>query len=163
VAQVDFFLKIEGIEGESEDRAHKGEIEVLSWSFGASNPSSVGSGGGGGTGKVVIQDFHFMAKTGIQSPLLFLATAQGEHFKKATLTCRKAGEKQVDYIKIKLTDVLVSSYQAGAADAPDDNLPRDQFSLNFSKIEMSVSTVNADGSVSKTVTAGYDVKANKKV
>jgi len=149
VAHADYYLKIDGIEGESADAQHKGEIEV-------------GTGTGGGTGKVVFQDFHFMAKTGIQSPLLFLATAQGEHFKKATLTCRKSGEKQVEFLKIKLTDVLVSSYQAGAADAPDDNLPRDQFSLNFSKIEMAVSAVNADGSVRKTVSASWDLKSNTK-
>jgi len=162
VAQVDFFLKLDGIEGESVDRTHKGEIEVLSWSWGATNAGAAGAGGGGGTGKVSVQDFHFVARTGIQSPPLFLSTATGEHHKQATLTARKAGEKQVEFLKIKLTDVLVSSYQIGATDAPDDNAPRDQFSLNFSKIEMSVSQVNGDGSV-KTVRAGYDVKANKKV
>ncbi len=164
MAQADYFLKLDGIEGESVDEKHRGEIEVQSFSWGLSQTGGLsGGGGGGGAGKVSVQDFHFVAKTGIQSPPLFVATATGEHFKKATLTVRKSGERAVEYLKIRLEEILVSSYQVGGTDAGDDGLPNDQFSLSFSKIEMSVSQLNADGSPSKPVVGSYDVKANVKI
>lgn len=161
MAQADYFLKIDGIDGESADSKHKGEIEINSFSWGL-NQEGATRGGGGGAGKVSVQDFHFVAATGVQSPPLLVATATGEHFKKAVLTVRKAGEKQVEFLKISLEDVLVSSYQVGGTDAGDDGLPRDQFSLNFAKIVMSVSTQRPDGSLGEAVTGGYDVVANKK-
>ena len=163
MAQADYFLKIDGIEGESTDSKHKGEIQIESFSWGLNREGATRGGGGGGAGKVAVQDFHFVAPTGVQSPpLLLVATATGEHFKKATLTVRKSGERQVEFLKISLEEVLVSSYQVGGTDAGDDGLPRDQFSLNFAKILMSVSRQSADGSSGVPVTGGYDVVANKK-
>jgi type VI secretion system secreted protein Hcp len=132
----DAFLKIEGIEGDSTDRGHKGEIEILSWSWGETNTGTSSTGGGGGAGKVSMQDFHFTMQVSKASPDLMLACATGKHFKEATLTARKAGERQQEFLKITLSDVLVSSYQTdGNTKDKDVPLPVDQIALNFAKIE----------------------------
>jgi type VI secretion system secreted protein Hcp len=161
-AAVDYFLKIDGVEGESTDEKHRGEIEVLSWSWGASNAGLHSTGGGMGAGKVQMQDFHFTMSVNKATPKLFLMCATGEHIKEAILTVRKAGtDAPVEYLKIKLTDVLVSSYQTGGSGGGD--VPMESFSLNFSKIEIEYTPQNADGTLAAPIKAGYDLKLNKKV
>src|SRR5829696_5649875 len=107
MALVDYFLKIDGIPGESGDAKHKDEIQVLSFSFGESQSGTMAFGGGGGAGEVQMQDFHFMMNVNKASPKLFLACATGEHIGSAILTARKAGKDQQDYLVIKFTDLLV--------------------------------------------------------
>jgi type VI secretion system secreted protein Hcp len=162
MAQVDFFLKLDGIKGEATDAKHKGEIEVESWSWGETNSGSMGMGAGGGSGKVMMQDVHIVKKYDSASPVLFISCATGKHIKEGTLTCRKAGGEQQEYLTIKLTDLLVSSYQSGGAGA-GGVIPVDQLSLNFSKIEMEYKPQKADGTLDAPVKQGYDVKANKKI
>ena len=138
----DSFLKIEGIEGESTDKAHPGEIVIESFSWGESNSGSAGSGGGGGAGKASLQDFHFTMATSKASPALMLTCATGRHIPEATLTCRKAGGG-FEFMKIRFQDCLVSSYQLGAhlidtqfsLLGDDEQLPTDQMSLNFVTID----------------------------
>lgn len=163
-ATVDYFLKIDGIEGESTDAKHRGEIEILSFSWGVSQTGSfAGGGGGGGAGKASFQDLSFVTTTSKASPKLFLASASGQHIKEATLTLTKVADKkgeQQEYLKIKLTDVLVSSYSQGGSTG---GVPTDSFSLNFAKIEVEYRPTNPDGSLDAPVRAGWDVKANAKV
>ena len=160
---VDAFLKIDGIDGESTDRAHKDSIEVESFSWGLSQSGSLAFGGGGGAGKVQFQDFHFSSNTSKASPKLMLACATGEHIKKAELFCRKAGGESAnsgaDFLKLTLTDVLVSSYN----NAGNGQNVSDQVSFAFAKIEFTYVPQNADGAAGTPVTAGWDLKANKKV
>ncbi len=162
MASVDFFLKLDGIDGESADSKHKGDIDLQSFSWGASNAGSFSAGGGGGSGKVSMQDFHFVMNMNKASPKLMLTCATGEHIKKATLVCRKAGTDQQEYLKVTFTDVLVSSYQTGAS-AGGGSGPTDQISLNFAKVEFEYKEQKVDGSLGGAIKAGYDVKANKKV
>jgi len=138
----DAFLKLDGIPGESFDANHKGEIEILSFSWGVTNTAGSASGGGGGTGKASFQDIHFSHKVDKASPLLFLKCATGQHIPTAALTVRKAGPVPLEYLKIKMTDVLVSSYSVGGASS---GTPTDQFSFNFAKIEFSVAPISRDG------------------
>ncbi|HEV8290427.1 MAG TPA: type VI secretion system tube protein Hcp [Tepidisphaeraceae bacterium] len=159
---VDYFLKIEGVDGESHDDKHKGEIDVESWSWGESQSGTHSGGGGGGAGKVSMQDFHATMKMNKATPKLMLACANGEHFPKATLTCRKAGKEQQEYFKIIMSDLLVSSYQTGGS-AGADMVPIDQFSLNFAKIEFEYKEQDAKGNLGAAIKSGYDLKANKKV
>ena len=133
---VDYFLKLDGIAGESTDSKHKGEIELSSWSWGETNAGASSAGAGGG--KVAIQDFNFTFKTNLASPNLMLACASGQHIVKATLTCRKAGGTQEEYLVINLQDCLVSSFSPGgtANGSPKvDDRPVESMSLNFTKIE----------------------------
>jgi len=157
----DAFLKIEGIDGESSDKTHKGEIEIESFSWGAANPASASSGGGAGSGKVSVQDFHFTMAMTKASPALMLACAKGTHYPMATLTCRKAGGSQVEFLKIKLADILVSSFQTGGTGGQTeikfDELPVDQVSLNFVKIDF-LYTVDRTGETSH---ASFDLLENK--
>jgi type VI secretion system secreted protein Hcp len=161
---IDYFLKIDGIPGESLDSKHKGEIEVEAWSWGEANPvppGGPGTGSGGGAGKVQMQDFNFTANTSKASPNLMLACASGKHLKSAVLTARKAGGKQAaEFLTFSLSDILVSSYQIGGAEG--QVVPMDNFSLNFSKIQVEYKEQKADGSLGKSITAGWDVKHNKK-
>ena len=158
----DAFLKLDGIKGESQDSKHKDEIEIESFSWGATQAGSFQFGGGAGAGKVQFQDFHFNSKTSKASPTLFLRCATGSHIKEAILTCRKAGSNQVEFLKITMSDVLVSSYQSGGASA-GDALPTDQFALNFAKVDYQFTSQNSDGKEGDTTRAGWDLKQNKAV
>jgi len=163
MAQVDYFLKIDGVEAESTDKGkHAGEIEVESFSWGETNSGTAGHGGGGGAGKVVSQDFHFVKKLDKSSSQLFIACATGKHFKTAVLSARKAGGEQLDYFKVTMEDVLVSSYQIGGS-AHSDVVPTDQVSLNFAKLEVSYKEQKADGSLGGEAKQKYDFAGNVKV
>jgi type VI secretion system secreted protein Hcp len=158
MAAFDYFLKIDGIAGESTDAKHKGEIDVLSWSWGETQEIAASPGGGGGTGKVAMTDLHVSANLSKASPPLLLACASGKHIKSAVLSGRKAGKGQDDFLTFSLTDVLVSGYQTGgtAAEAPLDSI-----SLNFSKIEMTYREQTAKGSLGPSIRVGWDRKTNK--
>ena len=162
MAAVDFFLKLDGIEGESTDSKHKGEIDLESWSWGESQSGGHSAGGGGGAGKVSMQDFHFVMKINKASPKLMLSCAEGAHIKSGILTCRKAGKEQQEFLKITMSELLVSSYQTGGS-GHADIIPTDQISINFSKIEFEYKEQKADGSLGGAVKAGWNVKENKKV
>ncbi|HEY3636371.1 MAG TPA: type VI secretion system tube protein Hcp [Caldimonas sp.] len=162
MAQVDYFLKIDGVDGESTDDKHKGEIELESFSFGATNAGSFSSGGGGGSGKVALHDFNFVKKIDKSSPKLFASCATGEHLKTATLVCRKAGKDQQEFLKITLSPILVSSFQNGGS-AGSDVIPMDQISINYGKIEVEYKEQKPDGSLGGAVIGGWDQTANKKV
>jgi type VI secretion system secreted protein Hcp len=158
---VDYFLKIEGVDGESTDDSHKGEIELYAWSFGGNNPGSFSSGGGGGTGKVTLNDFNFTKRADKASAKLFTACCTGEHLKKVTLTCRKAGKEQQEFLKIEITSALVSSFNTSGSTG--DEIPTDQVTLNFAKIEYKYKEQKPDGSLGGEVVGGWDVTTNKPV
>lgn len=160
-AAVDYFLQIDGIDGESMDSQHPGTIEIDSFSWGVSNAGTMGHGGGGGSGKASFQDFHFTSKVSKASPKLMLAVAKGEHIPRAILFVRKSGGNQQDYYIIRLEDVMVTSYQSSAGGSSGD-VPTDQFSLNFSKIEFEYKPQNADGSLGEAVRASWDLKKGTK-
>ena len=158
-----WFLKIDGIAGESTDANHKDEIDVQSWSWGVSQSGSSSPGGGGGAGKASFDAFHFVSRISKASPAMFLACASGSHLKSATLSgVRGAGRVKggAAFLTIKMTDVIISSLQLG--DAPDAE-PVDQMSVNFSKLEWTYIPQSSKGSSQPPVTAGWDVKQNKKI
>ena len=152
-------MKITDIPGESQDDKHKNEIDLESWSWGETNSGSHAAGGGGGAGKVSMQDFSFSMRINKASPKLFLACAQGTHIGDAQLTCRKAGKQQQEYLKIKFTDLLISSYQTGGSGG--DVVPIEQITFNFAKIEVSYAPQKPDGTLDSPVVHNYDLKLNK--
>ena len=156
MAIVDYFLKIDGVQGESPDKTHKNEIEIDSFSWGETNSGTALHGGGMGAGKVQMQDFHFVMKVNKASPSLFLCCANGEHIKSAILTCRKAGKDQQEYLKYTFTDLLVSSYQTGGS--ASDVVPCDQISLNFTKAEFEYKEQKPDGTLGGSIKKHYDIK-----
>jgi type VI secretion system secreted protein Hcp len=155
---VDYFLKIEGIDGESTDSTHKGWIQLLSFAWGASNPSNVGSqSSGAGAGRVSLSDFSFTATTSKASPRLFVTCASGTLLPAVQLTARRRGRGSVEFIKLRLTDTLVSSYQtSGAAGAQ----PVDSVTLGFRQVNYSYYPQSASGSVGTPVSGSWDVTKN---
>jgi type VI secretion system secreted protein Hcp len=157
MATVDYFLKVEGIPGESMDAKHKDEIQVLSYDFGENQAGTMPFGGGGGAGKVQMKDFHFRMNSNKATPKLFLACATGQHIKSAILTARKAGKDQLDYLKITFTDLIVSSYQING-DGHANSLPEDSVSFNFAEIHLEYKVQNPDGTMGPPVTVKYNLK-----
>ncbi|HWD91498.1 MAG TPA: type VI secretion system tube protein Hcp [Verrucomicrobiae bacterium] len=160
MASVDYYLKLDGIPGESTDSKHKGEIDLESWSWGQTNAGTHSAGSGGGAGKVSMHDFNFTMKINKASPKLFLACATGQHIKEALLTCRRAGKDQQEYLKIKFSELLVSNFQTGGSGG-EGVVPTDQISLNFGKIEISYAPQKGDGTLDSPVVHNYSVKENK--
>ena len=158
---VDYFLKIDGVPGESPDAKHKGEIQLESFSWGETSTGGGLGGGGGGAGKVQTQDLVVSMTTSKASPKLMLACATGKHHKEAVLTARKAGKSQQEFLIIKMTQVLVTSYLIGGSDVRD--APMDQASLGFEQIEMEYKPQKSDGSLDAPVKAGWDVVKNKAI
>ena len=152
----DFFLKIDGIPGESQNPRHQGEIEVESFSWSESHLASVG-----GTGKVHMQDLHITKPIDKASPLLMLACASGRHFTSAVLTAQRPGTQPLDYLTISLGGVMANSYQTGAP--AGQAVPTDQVSFSFRQIVIVYRSQRPDGSLDTPVTAGWDVTANHKI
>ena len=131
---VDMFLKIDGIDGESTANKHKGEIELLSFSWGITNKVA-NTGGGGGAGKPVVQDFTVVKAMGGSSPQLMEKCCRGEHIPNVSITLASKESKQ-EYLKIKLADVLISSYQTGGGGGA--SVPMDQVSFSFRSVDVQV-------------------------
>jgi type VI secretion system secreted protein Hcp len=157
---VDMFLKLDGIKGESKDHKHKDEIHIESFSWGMSQTGAHGTGGGGGAGKVAVHDISITKFLDKASPALMLHCCNGKHIKDGLITVRKAGEKPVEYLKIKLTDILVSSVQEAGHGG---DLLSESLSLNFAKFHVEYQEQKPDGSGQPGGEMGWDVKANQKV
>lgn len=157
---VDMFLKLEKIEGESLDDAHAGEIDVQSWTWGAAQTATGHVGGGAGAGKAEVADLTITKYVDRSSPLLFFFCCCGEHISSALLTVRKAGGKSpLEYVKITLEDVLVTSYNTGGASGEDRIT--ETVTLNFARSKMEYVPQKEDGSGGPSLTKGWDVAANK--
>src|SRR5215213_10067359 len=148
VSASDMFLKITGVKGESLDVKHAGEIDVLAWSWGMST----------GTGRVkkgtiapqCIEDLSLTKFTDSATPQLIMNAVTGEAAKEATLTMRKAGKEQQEFLVIKMSDVLVTSYQTGGSAGSEQNLT-DSLVLHFSSISGEYRQQKADGSLGSPV------------
>lgn len=136
-AAVDYFLKLDGIDGESTDAKCRGCIDIESFSWGTANPSTTGAhgtGGGGGAGKVSVHDISISKISDKSSSDLMQASATGQHIKEAKLVCRKAGGDQQEYLTYELENVLVSSYSTYGHGSSSSGRPMESLSLNFTKI-----------------------------
>ena len=154
---VDIFAKIGDIKGEAPDAKHKDEIEVLSWSWGVSQSAGGPGGGGGGAGKPTSQDLALTHGFDAASPRLMLACATGQHIKDATITQRKAGKGQQEYLIVKMNDLLIT----GVAPSSSGDSPTEHVTLSFSKIHIEYKPQKTDGSFDTSVHFKYDFKTNK--
>lgn len=156
---VDMFLKIDGIKGESADHKHMGEIDVLSWNWGAKQSGTSHAGGGGGSGKVNVQDLTFSKWVDRSTPELFLECCNGKHIKSAVLTVRKAGQKPLEYLKITMENAIISGVTSGASGGQDRLT--ESITLNFSKVKLDYIPQKQDGTGDAAVTTGWDIASNK--
>jgi type VI secretion system secreted protein Hcp len=157
----DAFLKLEGgpnVKGAAKAKGFQDQIEIYSFSWGASNPVSMESGAGMGAGKVSISSFNFMKKSDAASPLLFQACCTGDHYGTATVTLRKAGGQQVEFLSYKFSEVFVESVQWSGSSGGDDT-PTESVSLAFGKVEMTYTPQDEKGGKGAAVVGGWDLHA----
>jgi type VI secretion system secreted protein Hcp len=156
---VDMFLKLDGIKGESKDHKHKDEIHIESFSWGMNQTGAHATGGGGGAGKVSVHDISCTKFVDKSTAALMLHCASGKHIKSGLITVRKAGDKPLEYLKVTLEDILVSSVQEAGHGS---DLLTENVTLNFSKFKVEYQEQKPDGSGSPAGDMGWDVKANTK-
>jgi len=154
----DTFAKIGTIKGESLDAKHKDEVEVLSWSWGVSQAGGTGPGGGAGTGKASFSDFHLTHQIDKASPLLMAACATGAHIKDATITARKAGKGQQEFLIIKMNDIIITSVQPSLSDG---QVGVESVALKPAQVDLEYRPQKPDGSLDAGVHFTYDIKLNK--
>ncbi len=155
---VDMFLKLDDVKGESKDSKHKEEIDVLAWSWGASQSGSTHMGGGGGSGKVNVNDISITKYVDKASPNLLKFCCTGKHFKQAVLTVRKAGDKPVEYIKVTMKEIIISSISTGGSGG-EDKLT-ENVTLNFADFKFESTPQKDDGTAGSAIEATWNIPAN---
>jgi type VI secretion system secreted protein Hcp len=155
----DSYLKLDGIEGESQKEGHTKEIELTHWSWQGNNSGSFATGSGGGTGRYSSSDMTFSCPVSKASTKLFQACTKGTHIDKGVLSVRKSGgdTKPYDYLKITFEHCLVASHASGGGSGSDD-MGTDTFSVNFSKVTFEYFVQDpSKGTVSSTGAVSYDM------
>ncbi len=155
----DMFLKLGDIKGESVDSGHTNEIDILAWSWGASQSGTTHQGTGGGAGKVNVQDLSFTKWIDKATPILLKHCCDGTHINEAVLTVRKAGgKKPLEYYKLTLQDVIVSSLSTGGSGG-EDRLT-ENVTLNFAKFKLEYVPQKVDGSGDPAISATWNIAKN---
>lgn len=159
---LDSFIKFEGpdVEGDSLVEGHEKELQIMSYSWGLSNPGSTHEGPGSGTAKANVQDVSCMMNMDRAWPNLVKFCQNGKHFEKVTLFARKAGgDEAVTYKKLEMEDVLISSVQDGASEGSETNAV--SFSVNFGRYKLTYTPQKSDGTADAEIVTGWDIAANK--
>jgi type VI secretion system secreted protein Hcp len=162
----DYFLKIEGIEGESQDFTHKGELQLLSFTRGASAPRDEATGQA--SGKRVWEDSRFTMRIDKASPQLLQSALQNQQIKKAILTCRKVGgmgtsgkpQPGQEFFKITFEDAMVSSWRVHSSTDLDPT-PLIEFSFNYSKISEDYCAQTQQGTLSGGISFADQIGAGR--
>lgn len=151
------FIKFDGIEGESTHKDHKGEIELLSWSWGLTNSGGAPTGGGSGVGKATPQELRVVHRYDKASPVLAKMAASGRHVSTAMLSARKAGEGQKDFLKITMKEVFITS----VATHDDGSGASEELAMRYGSIDFSYAPQTAKGSLGTPVSFNWNVKTGK--
>jgi type VI secretion system secreted protein Hcp len=152
------FARIGTIKGESQDDKHADEIEVLAWTWGVSHAGTTAQGGGGGRSRASFPDLNFTHQVDKASPLLMRACATGEHIMEGTITVRKAGEGQHEYLVVTMTDIVVTSVSTSGGEGGST---MEAVSLAFAKVDLEYTPQKPDGSPDAGLHFKYDIKGNK--
>jgi type VI secretion system secreted protein Hcp len=154
-AGVDIFLQMEGVEGESQDDKHKNQIEILSYSWGAQSITDPTTG----AGKFVNQSLQFLKHLDKSSAKLAQTCANGTHFLKGTITVRKRGSRQIEFVRYSFEDILVSGYSISAHGSTLDR-PMESLSLNFAKVGVEYFTIAPLGTIADRDAFAWDFVLN---
>lgn len=155
---LDWFLKVEGITGDSTDNEHRDEIEVLTWSWGVINSVSSAGHVGAGLGRPAFQELHLVSRVGSASPHLFLACATGRHLRWATLTGVRPGQRRVDFLVYHLTEVVIGSTQHSS---DEQEAPLDRFAMSYRRVEVRYVPIGPDGRPGTPIKTGFDLDQNR--
>jgi len=154
------YLKIDGVPGESQANGYENQIEVLSFSHGIHQPTSMSAStaGGAATGRSEHSDFSFVKQLDKASPILALKCSDGSHIKEAVLTLVRAGGDQVPFMEYKMESVLISGFRPGGS-SQGDGLPMEELSLNYGKIAWTYTLQKrADGSPGGKTAASWNLE-----
>lgn len=154
----DYHAKFAGVEGESDHKDHKGEIELLSWSWDVSQPSGASSGSGSGKGKAIPGMFNFVHKYDKASPVFAQKCVKGSHFDEVKITARKAGEGQQDHLVVTMKEVLISHLQPGASSGGDI---MESVACTFKDIEFAYKPQDAKGSLGGAIKFGWNTASTE--
>ena len=158
----DAFLKLDGVKGESQKQNHAGEIDLMSFSWGASNSSSVGTGTGSSSGKVTVHDFSVTKTTDSSSAPMFQKCCDGTTFATAVVTLqRQTNSGAMAYLVYNFTNVYVTSIQWSGSGGSGDT-PMESVSFAFETCTIDYTPQNDDGSAGNPVHRGWDVGENVK-
>ncbi len=154
---IEYHLKFGTIKGESAATKHKEEIELLSWSWGASNPTTI-VGAGMSAGKVSMSDLNFTKHVDKSSPKLLELLVTGKHVDDATLYCSKqtGGKTPEDFVTIKLKEVYVSSYQTGGSSGED--VGTESVSITYGVINFDYKVQDKAGTLTSAGNVEYDLR-----
>jgi type VI secretion system secreted protein Hcp len=162
----DAFMWLEGgapeCKGETQDKTYKakGAFEIYSFSWGASNPSTIGSSSAGsGAGKVSISSFNIMKRTDSASAGLFLNCAKGQHFTAGHVVLRKAGGTALEYLTYDFEEVFVDSVQWSGSSGGDDT-PSESVSFSFGKVDLKYTPQGEKGVAGTPIPASWDLRQN---
>ena len=155
---IDTHLKIAGVDGESTHKDHKGEIDLLGWQWDVRQESTAAAGTGSGKGKGVPGQLQFTHYYDKASPVLAKNCANGKHFDQAVVTCRKAGEGQLDFLKITLKQVLVTSVAPAAASGGEIS---ETVTLSYADIEFEYKPQDDKGALGGAVKFGWNVASTE--
>ena len=153
---VDYFLKLADVPGESVAQNHSGEIQVLSWSWGGTQTSTVSATTGSGAGKVSLSDLNLMIEFDSSSAKLLKGLTQGAHYATATLAAVKSGAANSNYMTLDLTEVFIASLQLSAS----SEVPSASLSLTYKTYTYNYFQQKSDGTVTNAGTTSYDVTTN---
>lgn len=158
---VDIFLKVDGIDGNSQDDKHKNEIDILAWGWGMVQSGTTHMGPGGGSGKVSVADITFTKYVDKATHSLVKHCCNGKHIKNAKLTVRKAGgDSQVEFLVIEMEDIIVTSYSTGGSQDGADRV-EENISFNFANFKVNYTEQLIDGTAGARSSAGWDMAKNK--
>jgi type VI secretion system secreted protein Hcp len=158
---LDTFLKLGDIKGESTVKGFEDQIQVQSWSWGMSQSGTTHTGSGGGGGKVNVADINITHSVDAASPNLLIACCTGQHFDAATLTMRKAGGSALDYVKLELSEVIVTNVSHGGVG--NDDMLSESFALNFAQFKFTYQPQDAKGAKKGGAIVGsYNIATNVK-
>jgi type VI secretion system secreted protein Hcp len=153
---VDYFFKIDSIPGESQDEKHKNEIQLLSWSHGLNQVSSVGGTGGSGAGKVSLSDFSAMCYFDKSTPKFFKNICKGIHIPSGTLTATKSGADNKPYLTFTFSEIFITSLQYSAS----SEVPAVSLSFTFNEIKMDYSIQDEKGNLNSVGAVTMNTKTN---
>ncbi len=157
MTQMDAFLLLDRVTGESRDETYAGHMEILAWSWGMSNSGSAHRGQGAGVGATHVSDVSIQKRVDTSTPTLMDFCVRGEHISKGKIVIRKAGGTKLEYYLLEMEDILISGVQ-NSGSGPDMT---ESLSFNFAKFKMKYVPQQPDGTGGSPVPMGYDISAGK--
>lgn len=155
------FLRLDEIKGELSDRNNEGAIEVIGWSWGASNPGSMHEPRGGGAGRSRFQDITVTKRADLATPILWRHLATGRTIASGSLHVHGGNENPIEYLVIELEQILIRDISTGGS--TDTDRPIEEVSLNFAQFTITYTPQEPDGTPGPEVEMGYDIARNEEV